>query len=119
MTPTPWSKGGSKASGYALIFGRTTAVLTAAGVVAFLFADNAFLFPDLVLAVLLLAGALAPGRWAGLLLIVGFAYTAGVLGAASMTYVVDGAVGIGATSGFVGSIVALGVLLAARVKRRT
>lgn len=85
-----------------LTYARIVAVALSAGTFAFLFVndhwrlDNVFLIPDLIVCALLVAAALAPRPQAAPLLLLAFAATAGVLGTAVSSLLVQGIVGIGA-----------------------
>lgn len=91
---------------------RLAALLVAVGTVAFLFIGddwrwaNLFLVPDLLLSAALILGAVLPGRRAAPVLAVAFAFAAGVFGAATMSYAVEGRFGPGAASGLVTAVIA-------------
>ncbi|WP_196073457.1 hypothetical protein [Nakamurella alba] len=77
-----------------LLVARVAAVLVAVGTFAFLFlndslrSDNAFLVPDLVLCAGLVVGALLPAATARPVLVIGFAFAAGVLGTSAANDIV-------------------------------
>jgi hypothetical protein len=103
---------------------RVTAVFIGAATVVFLFiidgwrTDNMFLVPDLILAAALIAAALLGRRQAVVALLLGFAFAAGVLSTATMSYLIRGQLLSGAIVAFVIASAAALLLLAGMWRAR-
>ncbi len=108
-----------------ILLARAAALAIAAGTFAFLFinnswrADNLFLVPDLILCLLLVAGAALPTRHAHPVLLFGFGYTAGVLSCSVASYAIAGQLGAASLLGAVAASVMAVLLWSKRDTVRT